>query len=728
MSKNFILILFILTTSVLSAEQWRKAVSGSWPALEDIYFIDENTGFAVGGAGTILKTTDAGMTWVSKTSNTRQVLNEIYFLNSLIGYAAGDDRTFLKTIDGGETWSSYSVEVIPEPKADIKRVYFANESNGWIIGSFTGKGWILHTSDGGANWILDYTHNDILYDLSFFEGRGIVTGKKVEDIFYSDDGLNWSKSVVRVNWPGDVIYTNRSDIYTLFMIDRNIVFAEGCGFPGQPSIHLKSSDGGVTWTYVEQDSVYRTYGNLVDNYFIDDLNGIAVGSDAKGSLLTRTTDGGLSWKKVHIPFGVSIKAISKSGNKLFICGQGGLIAFSNDFGNTWSLITPTLNSSLRCIQFTSSQIGFAGGYDGNFLRTSDGGTSWISSFLDNGSTVDNINDLFFINNYIGYSVHENRSVSKTTDGGLSWNVVIADTSEYKAAAKSVYFFNEHFGYVVGLSGDNRDTVFKTTDGGATWSGKGGLLLQSLNCVRFSDESNGIIVGNNLTALYTKDGGDNWYQPVFNNAPSGTNLKSVAYSGKDIAYAVGDKGIVLRTTDGGAAWDYLDLGISQGLNSICFHDPLTGYAVGKNNILKTTDAGYNWTNIIEPNVTNTLYDVDTDEDGFVWVSADSGIIYTNKYETSNITSLENITDFKVAQNYPNPFNPCTQINYAIPEAGIVEIKIFDILGREVASLFNGIQKAGNHFVAFNAHNLTSGTYIYRVKYNSSIHTGKMILMK
>jgi hypothetical protein len=86
------------------------------------------------------------------------------------------------------------------------------------------------------------------------------------------------------------------------------------------------------------------------------------------------------------------------------------------------------------------------------------------------------------------------------------------------------------------------------------------------------------------------------------------------------------------------------------------------------------------------------------------------------------------EYKLLQNYSNPFNPSTKIGYELPNAGFVELKVFDVLGNEVANLVNGEMNAGRHEITFNAKNLSSGMYFYRIKAGNFVKTMKMILMK
>jgi len=101
--------------------------------------------------------------------------------------------------------------------------------------------------------------------------------------------------------------------------------------------------------------------------------------------------------------------------------------------------------------------------------------------------------------------------------------------------------------------------------------------------------------------------------------------------------------------------------------------------------------------------------------------------------SLITEVDEITrqrpvGYLLGNNYPNPFNPVTQISYQIPEMGLVNLKVYDPLGNEVASLFDGIAKAGIHKVIFDASNLTSGVYFYKLQSGSFVETKKMVLLR
>ena len=100
----------------------------------------------------------------------------------------------------------------------------------------------------------------------------------------------------------------------------------------------------------------------------------------------------------------------------------------------------------------------------------------------------------------------------------------------------------------------------------------------------------------------------------------------------------------------------------------------------------------------------------------------------------VTSVEQIenellpTEFRLEQNYPNPFNPSTTIRFAVPKASHVTIQIYDVLGRQVATLVDEEYQAGVYKVVFEAGDLTSGLYIYRIQTEAFTQSRKLMLLK
>lgn len=141
-----------------------------------------------------------------------------------------------------------------------------------------------------------------------------------------------------------------------------------------------------------------------------------------------------------------------------------------------------------------------------------------------------------------------------------------------------------------------------------------------------------------------------------------------------------------------------------------------------------------------NTASSVYAIDVDGDGNIDVLSAS--ILDDKiawYESDLVNSVaisnEIPIEFSLSQNYPNPFNPSTTINYSIPELSLVTVKIYDVLGKEVANLVNEEKATGTYAVEFNTTDLPSGPYFYRLQVYPAnggagdfVQSRKMILLK
>ncbi len=105
-------------------------------------------------------------------------------------------------------------------------------------------------------------------------------------------------------------------------------------------------------------------------------------------------------------------------------------------------------------------------------------------------------------------------------------------------------------------------------------------------------------------------------------------------------------------------------------------------------------------------------------------------FDGSFEYSNIVEAVILTPtkFELTQNYPNPFNPSTTISFSIPQSGNVKLSVYNLLGQEVQNLVNGFVEAGNHTINFNAKNINSGIYLYKIEANGFTQTRKMTLIK
>ncbi len=111
----------------------------------------------------------------------------------------------------------------------------------------------------------------------------------------------------------------------------------------------------------------------------------------------------------------------------------------------------------------------------------------------------------------------------------------------------------------------------------------------------------------------------------------------------------------------------------------------------------------------------------------WTALDQlGYVVTGIYERQLSTNIP--TEFALKQNYPNPFNPLTKIEFSMARAGSVELRVFNVIGQQVATLVNGKRNAGTYSVIWNASDLASGMYIYQLKTEGKVFTKRMMLIK
>ena len=132
----------------------------------------------------------------------------------------------------------------------------------------------------------------------------------------------------------------------------------------------------------------------------------------------------------------------------------------------------------------------------------------------------------------------------------------------------------------------------------------------------------------------------------------------------------------------------------------------------------------WTTINNANINssnNTVTFSTSDIGNFYILTGDS----PTSVETPNDLIVETFT---LEQNFPNPFNPTTSIKYQLSDVGFVTLKVYDVLGNEVALLVNEKKEVGSYEVSFDASKLSSGVYIYQLNVNEFINTKKMVLMK
>lgn len=347
------------------------------------------------------------------------------------------------------------------------------------------------------------------------------------------------------------------------------------------------------------------------------------------------------------------------------------------------------SSFFKCLNVIDQLYAYAGGYSfrlhENFLyKTTNGGLNWF-----NQGAPTEPDDLFFINRDSGWycSSFIGPDVRTTTDGGQTWQLRI---NGMMAATRRLYFLNYNSGFC-GANG----YLYKTTNAGLSWIQQFDFGVENVYSIFFINEQNGWVGTGNRKIFYTSNGGTNWTEQV--NPQYFSTINEIIMLNNLVGFAGSRNLRIYKTTNGGLLWGYqVD---SAGSYRIAFVDSIRGWS-GDFGVAHTTNGGgpISYVGIINNN---------------------------NKIPNTYI----------LYQNYPNPFNSQTVIKFSINKTSYVQLKIYDILGRE-----NTIWKsekllsAGTHELSFDAGNYSSGVYFYQLTVfneQSSVvykESRKMVLIK
>ncbi|HEX2788532.1 MAG TPA: YCF48-related protein [Ignavibacteria bacterium] len=265
-------------------------------------------------------------------------------------------------------------------------------------------------------------------------------------------------------------------------------------------------------------------------------------------------------------------------NTGYACGLSGMILKTTNAGTNWVSLPAVTGNFLRSIHFVNpANFGYAAGENGIVLKTTTGGMNWTPTGNAGSHTIVHID---FKDANTGIVVGLEGTIMTTTNGGTNW---ISRKSGVNVELTGVYMVTPDNIYAVGFNG----TIIRTTNGGANWTMQSSGLTSELRAVYFVNDNTGFVVGYNGRILKTTNAGENW----FSLTPGVTNnLFSIYCVDENIVYASGT-GIILKTTNGGANWQNQNVTVTSDLYSIAFSSATLGLAVGQQGvILKTTTGG------------------------------------------------------------------------------------------------------------------------------------------
>ena len=427
-----------------------------------------------------------------------------------------------------------------------------------------------------------------------------------------------------------------------------------------------------------------------------------------------------------------------------------------------------------------------------------GAQSWVTSIVPTPHPVISIEA---VDENVVWACGWEGAYLRTTDGGENW------TAGQVSGTESFDFFSiaaidANTAYLSGTGYQTVDTrIYKTSDGGQSWEMQYRNTQPDafINSIAFWDESNGIAVSDavdgSFLILTTSNGGVDWEPVPAENIPSplpgeyggagypaGTSVavygEGLAWFGTAYGMNTSDPVRIFKSTDWGQTWGAVETPLTgsdefKGIATLSFLDSLNGVAGGFNGLIQSTDGGQSWlpvNSFVYPNATisgieyvpetggqaivvatteGTAYSTDggaswmglsNDDDFFGlsfvnsttgwaaagWQQGQGGLI--SRFEGNLLTAVveQRPDGFLNSYSFPNPFTTSTTISFYLPSPQPVLLKIYNASGKEVAVLADEQMAAGEHQVIFDRHGLAPGIYFYQLQAGINLETGKLSL--
>lgn len=502
-----------------------------------VLFVNSVLGFLLGdGIEEFFKTTDSGKTWTKLQMELNfQGVTSVYFTSADIGFASignGHAGPVLKTTDGGITWATKTLPV----SWGFNKVIFTSMQTGFMVGDL---GNILKTEDAGESWQIQNEFpsslsNSNLASVDFInQDLGFAVGK-TDILKTTDSGKHW-----------ELVAQSAFDIRSVSFIDSLHGICVGGDWLHEYSCITTTSDGGKTWVE-NSPTISNTYINKVRFFNANTGYAVCGNGNASGGLILKTTDAGNTWLAMNTGldnYGMSDLSIADE-NTIFLVGGSGHILKSSDAGVSWQKQNSNTNETLNAVFFLNANVGYVVGDNQTILKTTDGGNNWIRQL---SPKTKHLYSVCFKDSDTGYIASFDWEVDSctvlltTTDGGLNWKKRSIGRVSYP---RKIVFVNQDTAFIAGDFGG----ILKTTDGGKNWK-ESFQHGNSYFDMFFTNENTGYVIGEDGEISKTENCGKDW---TILNSGTDKDLLSICFTDINTGFAVGSGGIILKTTNSGSS--------------------------------------------------------------------------------------------------------------------------------------------------------------------------------
>jgi photosystem II stability/assembly factor-like uncharacterized protein len=530
----------------------------------------------------------------------------------------------------------------PSPTGvNLKGIWFFNPEVGIVCGD---AGVILKTTDGGQTWtkINSQTYRN-LNDIYFVnENKGFIVADSALILITEDGGNSWTKRQI----------TPYYHFLAINFPNRDTGFL--CGYQGKI---YRTTNGGNSFTAKTSGTTQILY----DLSFPPNNGTIGYVCGYNGTIL-KTTNGGDSWQALNSQTTVALFTIDfpENPNVGYVAGDYGQIRKTTDGGLTWVAKASGTINPIKAIKFLNNNVGFYCANNGVLRKTTDGGDNWTPINLP--VTV-NLNKIFILDENNIFLCGDNGVILKSTDGGNNWQILTNFVAFNNWLA--IAFPNENTGFVCGgLS----PAGMRTNNGGLTWEAMDMNNSSFIvNALYFTNAANGSACGDahdaQLYLAYTQDGGYSWTRTPAPPAPPPDTFPKydLHFPSSSVGYACGERGTIIKTTNGGRSWSSVAAAGTGRNYGIFFVDNNTGFVCGSGGIYKTTNGASSWTRVFDA----PAYDLYFINSQTGYAVGDSGKIYKTVNGGTNWTTITTPTNKKL-----NAIFFVNNTGYAVGDQGVV----------------------------------------------------------
>jgi photosystem II stability/assembly factor-like uncharacterized protein len=620
--------------------------------------------------------------WVAQTNPLADsALGKIQFVSSTEGWISEAHGRLLHTTNAGTNWTvitPFPADTVTSMTDPANSMSWADQKHGWKI-----------------NWL----------GTSFGDTHGAVIHKT------TDGGNTWTKKVLST-----VIGEMGFQIQ---FVDTNNGWASVYNYSSGNMVTLRSTNGGNTWDTVATSGIF---------YFVDASNGWSIG----GTKIYHTTNGGSNWSLQYTSAGTGgFNTIQFTDlNHGWVVGDSSKILKTINGGTTWTSVTNTgISSNFRSkgLFFLDANHGWIGskivnmplsGDVGINLYTTNGGSTWITQTFSGANNSDNVWSIFFWDVNNGWYTSDDGIIGHTAAGGTASSQTASD---YYTPLRVGNYLKFHTTGVVGSIWAARTTTY-SIEGSDMILGRQYVREKGSELLDESGESDVFRV-----FWLRKDSVGN----VAMGAMSTTESSNIDSATVVIGAYLFPNGFLTKGYSLRVPWGNVTL-----VDSVLSVTETVSVPAGTfTNCLEIAEFQIDSTGAV------VFYEYHYYAAGIGMVENIRTIpinkVHTDVLTEYNVTAVTKVSgnavgqtprSFSLSQNYPNPFNPSTMITFSVGTYGYTSLKVFDVLGREVATLVNEVKSAGTYTATFNANHIPSGVYFYRLQSGSFSETKKLLLLK